>query len=355
MEDLPSLVKGLCDPARTDAYLAGGVCRAGGPAFLWGRTRPETEPAAISVTVRMRCASVTKMATARLACTLAANGALDLDAPAALPVADAPSLAQLLSHTSGFTDRAGYVIEPPTTPDAHLSDGEMVIRSHAPGAYFRYANLNYVLAGLLIERALGERLDLLMRRYVLDPAGIDGGLNWTGVRDRTRLPMYQRRGEVHDLEIDGPDGDWDADLIWRDGRGVSLSGYRIGQDTMLLSPHAGLRASLPELARLAAMLLDGSAAARLMTTPRWNASMPGDAAGGLFPAFGLGCTILAAPGLPVLLGHAGHALGFTGGAWAIPATGTAHAYALTGSADQTEGQDGESFFSEEERAILRCF
>ena len=305
--------------------------------------------------MRLRCASVTKMATARLACHLAAAGIIDLDAPAPLPIDAAPALAHLLSHTSGLTDRAGYIVEPPASALSHLADQVETIRTHAPGAYFRYANLNYVLAGLLIERAIGERLDLLMRRHVLGPAGIEGGLNWAGVRDRARLPMYQRRGEVYELEVDGPDGDWDADLIWRNGRGVPLADYRIGADTMLLSPHGGLRASLPELARLAAMLLDGSEAARLMTTPRWNASMPGDDAGGLFPAFGLGCTILTTPGLPRLIGHAGHALGFTGGAWANVETGAAYAYGLTGSADLTEGQEDESYFAEEELVFLRGF
>ena len=348
-------IKAICDPARPDAFLAGGVARAGGEAFLWGRRTPDDAPRALPETLRLRCASITKMATARVACALAAEGRIDLDAPAALPIGGPPSLAQLLSHTSGLTDRAGYIVEPPASPIEHLADGLDTIRTHSPGAYFRYANLNYVLAGLLIERVTGERLDLLMRRHVLDPARISGGPNWVGVSDRARLPMLQRRGARYEPEIDGTDGDWDADLIWRDGRGVSLETYRIGEDTMLLSPHAGLRASLPELARLAALLLDGSEATRLMTAPRWSAEMPGDGAGGLFPAFGLGCTILTVPGLPRLIGHAGHALGFTGGAWANPGTGAAYAYGLTGSADLTEGQDGESFFPEEELAILRGF
>ena len=73
-----------------------------------------------------------------------------------------------------------------------------------PNGYFFYANLNYVLAGAVIEAVTGARFDIVLRRLVLAPLGIGGGFNWAGVADRNRLPMYQRRDNILTLEADGP-------------------------------------------------------------------------------------------------------------------------------------------------------
>ncbi|MEL6680984.1 MAG: serine hydrolase domain-containing protein, partial [Pseudomonadota bacterium] len=228
-------------------------------------------------------------------------------------------------------------------------------------AYFEYANLNYVLLGAALERATGERLDHLMRREVLERIGARGGLNWAGVTEADRadrLPLYQRHGDALVLEADGDGAAWDADLIWRGGRGLSLDGYRTGLDTGLLSPHAGLRLTVGEMARLARLFGEDSAAARLQRRETWRYDGTNGAwCDGLFPAFGLGLTLTPGgdriPGR--LAGHAGHALGFTGGAWVNLDTGTAWAYALTGSADLTEDSDQEVFYPEPELAILEHF
>ena len=77
---------------------------------------------------------------------------------------------------------------------------------------------------------------------------------------------------------------------------------------------------------------------------------------GLFPEVGLGLTTYRRhdriPGH--LTGHAGHALGFSGGVWCDMTTGTGWAYALTGGRDETEGLDEETFFGGAELAIFQA-
>ncbi len=337
-------------------YLAAGLARIAvdgrEQARAFGRVAPDG-PAFDDPTLRVRMASVSKAATARAVVATAPDlGAdlrdlLDWDRPTGL------TLARLLSHTSGLTDHAGYVVEPPGSVTAFV-DAHPAADLGAHG-YFRYANLNYVLLGLALERIAGRRFDAVLRDAVLAPAGIGGGYNWAGVADRRALPVWQRRGDALACEADGPGADWGADIVWREGRGVSLDGYRIGRDATWFSPHAGLRMNAVEAARLARLLAADDPTGRAQRRPLWRFDgSNGEDCGGLYTAFGAGVMLYDGhPRIPgPLVGHAGHALGFTGGAWANVATGEAWAYYLTGSADLTEGQDDEAFYAEDEAFVL---
>ncbi|MGR3433914.1 MAG: hypothetical protein ACU0CO_03335 [Shimia sp.] len=152
------------------------------------------------------------------------------------------------------------------------------------------------------------------------------------------------------------DGDWGADYLWAGGAGRGFAGHRIGRDAAYLSPHAGLRANVLELARLA-RFLGTSPAGEAAMAPAWAFDGGnGRTGGGLFLRYGQGVTLTGAdPRLPrVLAGHGGHALGFTGGAWWDPAQARAFAYVLTGSADETEGHDDEVFHGDVELALLEA-
>ncbi|MEO1313775.1 MAG: serine hydrolase domain-containing protein [Pseudomonadota bacterium] len=313
---------------------------------------------------RMRVASISKAATAYATLSLVAEGILSLqeDVLERLGWRGPPgiTLESLLNHTSGLRDDAGYIIQPPD----EFADFIGNARLHSqPGTFFTYSNLNYMLLGHLLEAAKGASFDAVLRTHALSPAGINGGFNWAGVppTDRTdRLPMYQRQGADLVLEADGPDADWDADLIWQGGRGVALRDHALGRTTSVFSPHAGLRANVLELAQLARLIGSQSAAGQMMRQETWryNPTRPnGRDCDGLFPAQGRGVTLYEGhPRIPgPLVGHAGHALGFTGGAWYNTASGTAWAYTLTGSADLTEGQSDEVFYPDEELLFLEAF
>ncbi len=356
----------------TGPYLAAGVacCRPGGEgdAFLTGRLRPG-EPArdlSHALPARLRVASVSKTATARAMAALVCEGVISLDdpvhghlAPFGFPAwlgDPAITIAALLSHTSGLRDRAGYFTDPPDDLPAFLTRNGKQMQG-GPSGHFFYANLNYVLAAAVIEAASGQRFDRVLADRVLKPLTLEGGFNWAGVTDRHRLPLYQRIQDGFAPRADDEDGEWDADLIWRNGTGIDLASYRLVRDTHLFSPHAGLRLTLPEMARLAAALGDDSPEARLCRQPLWTYDGANGAwSDGLFPNMGLGLTTYRGhdriPGH--LTGHAGHALGFSGGIWCDMETGTGWAYALTGAADETEGQDEEAFFNSAELAIFQA-
>jgi CubicO group peptidase (beta-lactamase class C family) len=305
----------------------------------------------------MRVASISKVATARAVVGAALDGLVDLDAPAdrwlELP-APVPTVRHLLSHLSGYSDAAGYVIPPPEAPDAHVAR-EPAARPRPPGTWFDYANINYVLLGVLLERLEGDRFDRILEWRVLGPAGIGGGFNWAGVSDRgRRLALWQRHGEDLVLQVDGAAGAWDADLIWRNGEGVDLARWEPGHAAWF-SPQGGLRASVAEAARLVRFATSGEAG-RLMRAPAWvHDGANGEWCEGLFPAYGLGLTLLRSDRLDrPLVGHAGHALGFTGGAWLDEETGAVWALALTGAEDASEALGREAFFGEVELAALRA-
>ncbi|MGH3754836.1 MAG: serine hydrolase domain-containing protein [Pseudonocardiaceae bacterium] len=124
--------------------------------------------------------SITKTWTATLAMVLVADGDLELDAPLDehLPeLADLGrelTLAQLLSHTSGFA------ASPDASELATLSLGRYV-REHcrrpdllvAPGTGFSYSSRNYVLAAHLIETITGMSWAEAMESILLRPLGVD--------------------------------------------------------------------------------------------------------------------------------------------------------------------------------------
>lgn len=318
-----------------------------------------------SVTARLRVASISKMATARAVLAVAQGAALDLAEPlatylpelAALPVIP---VATLLDHTSGLTDAAGYVVDPPSSLLSHVVQNAKTIVATPPGRFFRYANLNYLLLGHVLERAAGDRFDRLLAAHVLQPAGIEGGFNWTGVplaARADRLPLRQRVGGALRITADAPNADWGADLVLSDGRGIDLSSYATGSATSLFSPHAGLRANVTELARLVGAQ---TPTARQQRTETWTFTPDppnGEDCDGLFTRFGHRLTIYREhPRIPGhLIGHAGHAMGFTGGAWYNLATRTAWAYYLTGAPDQTAGLETEVFYDADELPIMQAF
>ena len=138
-------------------------------------------------------ASITKSFTAAALVLLDADGTVDLDAPVATyvdwPGGDAITVRQLLDHTSG--------LGPFGNPGDGAEDGtgsrylELVQRGGAlsldevlaatrdiapvddPGASATYSNLNYVVAGAVIEAATGEDVGTVLRERLFDPLGLD--------------------------------------------------------------------------------------------------------------------------------------------------------------------------------------
>ena len=196
----------------------------------------------------VRIASISKLVTTIGVMRLVEAGKLDLDADVsnllgwrlrnpAFP--DAPiTLRLLLSHRSSLTDGAGYwqvplggklrgVAEDPRAWDT----------AHAPGAYFRYANLNFPLAAQIMEQVTGERFDKLMHRLVLEPLGIDACFNWDSCDATTAaraVVLYDVDGKPVRDDNHGRKPDC---AVVTDGS-CDLSRWRAGENGGLFSPRA---------------------------------------------------------------------------------------------------------------------
>jgi CubicO group peptidase (beta-lactamase class C family) len=178
----------------------------------YGRLSYEEGAAAVEAGTVFDAASLTKvLSTAPSVLLLAEAGKLDLEAPIVryFPECggngkDGITVRHLLTHSSGLP--AGLPALPAWQGDAaahQLACARQV--THAPGAAFRYSDVNYILLGQLVRRIAGVPLDEFARRHIFAPLGMDD----TGYRPlarfaAARIAPTQRRdvdvlqGVVHD-------------------------------------------------------------------------------------------------------------------------------------------------------------
>lgn len=274
------------------------------------------------------------------------------------------TLQMMLSHQSGLTDDAGYWATPLDGQIRDIVNDPRAWDEHAPGTWFRYTNLNSPLVASMMERVTGERVDLLMQRLVLQPAGINACYGWETCDEATAaraVVLYDQDGKpaVDDNQGKKPEcnvrraTDGSCDLaLWQPGRNGGA-----------FSPQGGLRISANALARVGQLLLGGGeidgvriisdASVKTMLTPQWVYA-PGNGQtwedGEPMPppgvphatmcSYGQG-TIILATGHPdcgddpfgdgiARVGHSGNAYGLRSGLWIDPASGTGVAYFATG-------------------------
>lgn len=359
------------------------------------RTEGYADPAtkrAITIDDPVRIASISKLVLAIGVLRLVEQGRLDLDADVsktlgwtlrnpAYPRAKI-TLRHLLSHTASLTDAAGYWQVPLDGDYREVTDDPKAWdRGHPPGAYWRYANAGFPLVGAVMERATGERLDLLMQRLVLQPLGLAACYGWPGCDAATaaRAVVLYREGKpiVDDNRGSKPEcGITKA----RDGS-CDLSTWRAGKAPNVFGPQGGLRISAADLSQIGRLLLgegivDGvrlltPASVRALIGPHWRLQDgngltleeddPIRAGKGFTCAYGLAVHTLAS-GLPGCaddpfgdgvrrVGHSGNAYGLLAGLWVDPAAGTGVVYFSTGNDAPEPGQ--RSAFSRVEERLAR--
>ena len=166
------------------------------------RMRPES---------RLLAGSIGKTFVAAAVLDLAREGVLGIDDPLSrwlgdeewfsrLPNAQAITLRMLLTHSSGVPDHiddprfaqriAASFTGPDADPDAHLSPRELIEYVldadplHSPGNGYEYSDAGYILLGLVIERAAGQRFYDFVEERFLKPLN----LHRTNPSDRRDLP-----------------------------------------------------------------------------------------------------------------------------------------------------------------------
>src|SRR5215210_2491712 len=206
-------------------------------------------------------ASLTKPFIAALAIKLSEHGRLTLDEHLSdfvpsWPNAHRITIRQLLNHTSGVSSFDTEVSDPFNRAVDRKPHGFWSPRrtlsyagkpSSEPGARWQYNNANYLLAGLVIERATHTTVSAALRHELLDPLRLEGVVSQP--QERTRGPTAHGYGRIggdrHNRDLS--DG---SDLV--PYRSVASSAWTAG----------GIVASAESVARFGDAVLRGATLTR---------------------------------------------------------------------------------------------
>ncbi len=148
------------------------------------------------------------------------------------------TLKMILSHTSSINDSQGYfnldVINPNTNPNyaACYSD-------YPPGGGYRYCNLNFNMAGTVIEKISGERFDQYIVNHILKPLHIYGGYCVDSLDSSLFVTLY---------EFDSATQKFTAAVDAYHPRREEIKNYKPGYSTPIFSPTGGMKISARDLA-----------------------------------------------------------------------------------------------------------
>ncbi len=334
---------------------------------------------AITIDDPVRIASISKLVLSIGVMRLVEEGKLDLDADVSKALGwklrnpafpdKKITLRLLLSHTASLTDGAGYWQVPLDGEFRKLLDDPKAWDAqHAPGTYWRYANVGFPLVGAVMERATGERLDLLMQRLVIKPLGLHACYGWPTCDEATAARAVVLYGEGKP-QVDDNQGRKPACGITKASDGsCDLSKWRAGAAPNVFGPQGGLRISASDLSKIGRLLLgDGEVdgvrllkpeSVRAMIGPQWSwkdgngltleEDDPIRAKGGFTCRYGLAVHTLAT-GLPGCgddpfgdgvqrIGHSGNAYGLLAGLWVDRKAGTGVVYFSTGNDAPAPGE-----------------
>ncbi|MBL8518568.1 MAG: beta-lactamase family protein [Betaproteobacteria bacterium] len=233
----------------SDAYVKG-----------YGRQTYAADARAIDTDTIFDAASLTKViVTATAVQLLIEDGKLDMEAPLARylpecagPARDAPhalTLRHLLTHTSGL--KAGLPAKPAWRgKDAALKLACGEAPTHAPGTFFRYSDINYILLGFIIERVSGEPLERFAATRIFAPLGMS--------RSSYRPLERFKAGEIAPTQRTAAsvEGSLHGDVP----RESELRGVVHDPTARFMggvAGHAGLFTTVNDLGRFARMMVDG--------------------------------------------------------------------------------------------------
>src|SRR5450631_4555119 len=162
-----------------------------------GRIEPRT-PALPSM--RYSIGSISKQFTAAAVLLLAEQGRLSLDNPVSrfvpnLTRGNEVTIRELLSHTSGYQDYWPQDYVPPfmlqpITADKIFDQWARKPLDFDPGTDWQYSNTNFVIAGMIVEKASSEPLLQFLSEHIFTPLGMKSVMNI----DQSRLTQTDASG-----------------------------------------------------------------------------------------------------------------------------------------------------------------
>jgi len=149
------------------------------------------------------------------------------------------TLRMLLSHTSSINDQQGYFTLDAIHPEKNAT-WQGAYNAYAPGKGYEYCNLNFNLAGAILEKYSGLRFDAYIQKNILKPLGLYGGYDVDQL-DKSRLATlyaYQRDSAK-----------FTASPAAYVSKSEELKTYVPGYSTPIFSPTGGMKISAPDLAK----------------------------------------------------------------------------------------------------------
>ncbi|MBC7937673.1 MAG: serine hydrolase [Rhizobacter sp.] len=111
--------------------------------------------------------------------------------------------------------------------------------NYEPGTGYQYCNLNFNLAGAILEKFSWKRLDHYVKEHILNPLKLYGGYNVDELDSSRLAAIYEYRTDS-------------AEFILSPGAYASrkplLVNYRLGYSTPIFSPTGGMKIAAPGLA-----------------------------------------------------------------------------------------------------------
>jgi CubicO group peptidase (beta-lactamase class C family) len=289
------------------------------------------------------------------------------------------TLAHLLSHRAGLSDKPGYIIPLGESLEAKFADPAAWRDAGPPGeAAFEYANLGAPLVATVLEAASGERYDRLVERLVFKPLGVKACLNWVGCGpelEARAVVLYRHTGEV---AKDGP-GELppNCTIPVIAGQACDLETYVPGTNASIFSPQGGVRIGMMDLAKIGQAFGETRAffsdRAKQSFERAWDTSL--HPAQEFFCIYGLHLQIIDSPQAlwangqqpkpatcgdelfgdgTARVGHSGEAYGLQSGLWFDLGTGRGFAYFLTQVPPPAGGEDTGGFTEREKALMVRA-
>ena len=232
---LPGVIAGVWIPGTGEWVHASGTADA-------ATGRP------VTISDKMRIASITKTFTATVVLQLIEEGKLTLDttldkfAPYA-PLADKITVRQLLNHTSGlFTYSAGtftntLLKDPKTvwTPRQLVELGISQPATNAPGERHSYSNTNYILLGMIIEQLTGEKVEDQVKKRILSPLGMNAS-SFPSTGATTMQPPFSHGywpSDGRDITDIDPSSHWTSGAIISNVFDLRVWGEALGRGRLL--------------------------------------------------------------------------------------------------------------------------